>query len=114
MSAGQNHNAMVALESVLDELALEKDGEFVVSRLENFYRSQLPENQLKLDGALRAWLTSGNLIRADYAIALSSRLQIRENLSALKAELRAIEENRSKLPDYFRQFLLPAIASLRS
>ena len=105
--------ALRQLEMAIEEYKHEKSGEFVLEMLVRFYLSQTPHLREKIDLAFIEWLKSGDLIKADYAIALCSRLGITKNLSTLKAELQAIRNGTSRLPSYFVEFLEPAVNRLK-
>jgi len=106
--------ALRQLERILEDYKHEKSGEFVLELLVQFYLGQTLPLRAAIDLALIEWLKSGDLIRADYAIALSSRLGITENLSALRAELQAVRNRTSRLPGYFVEFLEPAVNTLEA
>lgn len=106
-------DAEVALNEVLAECRDEKDGEYVLGRLSHFYSQQSFENQTRLNVALAVWLESGEPIKADLAIALIVRLNIRSMSPKLLNILQDMQNGKSHLPRYFEQFLVPAIAKLQ-
>lgn len=106
-------DAEVALNEVLAECRDEKDGEYVLGRLSRFYSQQSLDNQTRLHVTLTVWLESGEPIKADLAIALIVRLNIRSMSSKLLNILQDVQNGKSNLPRYFEQFLVPAIAKLQ-
>ncbi len=100
------------LEETLVEYRQEKQGEAVIAALEQYFKAQSDAAQGALSKALLRWLDSGDLIRADCAIALSAKLGIIENLPAMERALNDVRSGHSRLPDYFVQFLEPAIGDL--
>jgi len=106
-------DAEVAMNEVLAECRDEKDGEYVLGRLSRFYSQQSLDNQTRLNVTLAVWLESGEPIKADLAIALIVRLNIRSMSSKLLNILQDVQNGKSNLPRYFEQFLVPAIAKLQ-
>ena len=104
--------ALRQLEILLEDYQHEKSGEFVFEMLVRFYLSQTSLLRHAIDQAFIEWIKSGDLIRADYAIALCSRLGITKNLLALKSELQAVHNGTSRLPRYFIEFLERAVHTL--
>jgi hypothetical protein len=105
-------DAELALAEVLAACRNEKDGEFLIDRLSSFYSQQGVENQARLNTVLSGWMDSGDPVKADHAIALVARLNIKSLLPKLLSSLLDIRNGKSNLPQYFEQLLVPAIDKL--
>lgn len=101
------------VEDVIEQHRGDKDGAALLDDLVKLHMRQTPDAREELVAVYRAWLHSGDPVRADWGVALVRRLGLTEELPLLERLLSDIEAGRSPLPTYFRQFLVPTIEELK-
>ena len=102
------------MEDIIIDCQQEKSGEYAVGLLSDFYLSQSISVKNEIDDLLIEWIRIGDIIKVDYAIALCSDLHITKSIPVLEEELQSINNNSSRLPKYFSEFLRAAINRLNS
>lgn len=105
--------AVELIHQVIESHRFDKDGDLLIADLCRLYLAQSQEVREEFVHVYRNWLKSGDLIKADWAIALIRRLDLQDELSTLERMLQEVKGNNSVLPRYFEQFLVPAIAELK-
>ena len=114
MSDDLKKEALEHLEEIFHDERFAKSGEELLKELIRDYSRQSEECKGVLRQVYREWLQSGDIRRGRWAIDLMAGLNLKEALPLLEEALEQIKCGQSTFPEYFREFLEPAIAQLKS
>jgi len=101
------------LERIISDHRLDKSGEDLLAEICRFYMLQSESCKTDIGDVFEEWLINADNIKAGWAIDLISRLNITKKLKLLEITLHEIKAGQSKLPDYYVEFLEPAIEDMQ-
>ncbi len=104
--------ALDYLEELYKNTPYEKSGEEYLRRIEWKIRQNEGELLDSIIAALELWLKGDDHNKAEYAIHLMGRLGAKQYLPELEKLLHDMNENKSRLPNYWKSFVQGVINQL--
>lgn len=105
--------AQVYLDDLYENLPDEKSGEELLNRMEFKIRQHEGETYEAIKKALGIWLRGDHEVKAEYAIDLIGRLRAVEYLPELEQIFEEMQNDSSRLPNYWRSFVKAIIDKLK-